>query len=135
LWTPSTGLNNDNIPTPKASPADDITYHLKVTSGDGCIATDQVFVKVLKQVKVPNVFSPNNDGINDKWEIQYLESYPGCTIDVFNRYGQEVFKSVGYEKPWDGTFKGTPLPVGTYYWVINPKNGREALTGSVTIIR
>ena len=135
VWTPATGLDNANTGSPKASPLNDLTYLLTVTSSDGCIASDQVFVKVLKQVKVPNAFSPNNDGINDKWEIQYLESYPGCTIDVFNRYGQVVFSSVGYEKPWDGTFKGNPLPVGTYYWVINPKNGREAIKGSVTIIR
>jgi gliding motility-associated-like protein len=135
LWTPPTGLDNRNISTPKVTPPDDITYTLAVTSSDGCVATDQVFVKVLKQVKVPNAFSPNNDGINDKWEIQYLESYPGCTIDVFNRYGQTVYSSVGYEKPWDGTFKGTPLPVATYYWIINPKNGREPIKGSVTIIR
>ena len=135
LWTPATGLDNTHIANPKASPLTDLTYFLTVTSADGCVATDQVFVKLLKQVKVPNAFSPNNDGINDKWEIQYLESYPGCTIDVFNRYGQVIFSSVGYEKPWDGTFKGNPLPVGTYYWVINPKNGREAIKGSVTIIR
>ena len=135
LWTPTTGLSNANIATPKVSPPDDLTYLLTVTSSDGCVATDKIFVKVLKEVKVPNAFSPNNDGINDKWEIQYLESYPGCTIDVFNRYGQVIFSSVGYEKPWDGTYKGNPLPVGTYYWVINPKNGREAIKGSVTIIR
>jgi gliding motility-associated-like protein len=135
LWTPATGLNNDKIASPKVSPPTDMTYQLTVTSSDGCVASDQVFVKLLKEVKVPNAFSPNNDGINDKWEIQYLESYPGCTIDVFNRYGQTVFHSVGYNKPWDGTFNGTPLPVATYYWVINPKNGRQPMTGSVTIIR
>jgi len=133
--TPATGLDNSRAATPKVSLSNDLTYQLTVTSGDGCEATDKVSVKVLKQVKVPNAFSPNNDGINDKWEIQYLDSYPGCTIDVFNRYGQTVFNSVGYERPWDGTFKGTPLPVGTYYWVIHPKNGREPITGSVTIIR
>jgi gliding motility-associated-like protein len=135
LWTPPTGLSSATTASPRVSPPDDLTYLLTVTSSDGCVASDQVFVKVLKQVKVPNAFSPNSDGINDKWEIQYLESYPGCTIDVFNRYGQLVYSSVGYEKPWDGTFKGNPLPVGTYYWVINPKNGREAIKGSVTILR
>ena len=135
LWTPPTGLDNSTIKTPKVAPPTDITYTLTVTSSDGCVASDEVFVKLLKQIKVPNAFSPNNDGINDKWEIQYLESYPGCTIDIFNRYGQTVFHSTGYNKPWDGTYNGTPLPVGTYYWVINPKNGRQAVTGSVTIIR
>jgi len=96
---------------------------------------DKVLVRLLKQIKVPNAFSPNNDGINDKWEILYLESYPGCEVEVFNRYGQPIYRSIGYNTPWDGTFKGTPLPVGTYYWIINPKNGRKALNGSVTIIR
>lgn len=135
LWTPATGLDNPTSPTPKVSPPDDQLYTIEVTSADGCYATDQVMVKLLKQIKVPNAFSPNNDGVNDKWQILYLESYPGCEVEVFNRYGQPVYRSIGYTTPWDGTYKGSPLPVGTYYWIINPKNGRQALSGSVTIIR
>jgi gliding motility-associated-like protein len=83
---------------------------------------------------IPNAFSPNGDGINDTWQIEYLESYPGTTVDIFNRYGQKVFSSVGYTKPWDGKYNGKVLPVGTYYYVINPKNGRSTMSGSVTII-
>jgi gliding motility-associated-like protein len=135
LWTPSIGMDNATSATPKVSPPDDQEYLLTVTSDKGCMATDRVIVKLLKQIKVPNAFSPNGDGINDKWEILYLESYPGCEVEVFNRYGQSVYRSVGYTRPWDGTFKGAPLPVATYYWIINPKNGRKALSGSVTIIR
>jgi gliding motility-associated-like protein len=67
--------------------------------------------------------------------IKYLESYPGATIDVYNRYGQPVFKSVGYDNPWNGQYNGNPLPIGTYYYIINPKNGRKIITGSVTIIK
>jgi gliding motility-associated-like protein len=134
-WSPSIGLDNPTIAAPKASPADDQEYTIEATSSDGCYAMDKVMVRLLKQIKVPNAFSPNSDGINDKWEILYLESYPGCEVEVFNRYGQPVFRSIGYSTPWDGTYKGTPLPVGTYYWIINPKNGRKALNGSVTIIR
>lgn len=135
LWSPSIGLDDATSASPKSSPPADQEYLLTVTSGDGCIASDRVIVKLLKQIKVPNAFSPNNDGINDKWEILYLESYPGCEVEVFNRYGQSVFKSTGYSSAWDGTFRGAQLPVGTYYWIINPKNGRKAVTGSVTIIR
>ncbi|MGB8194747.1 MAG: PKD domain-containing protein [Chitinophagaceae bacterium] len=135
LWSPIIGLDNPTVAKPKVSPPDDQEYTVLVTSGDGCIASDKVIVKLLKQIKVPNAFTPNNDGINDKWEILYLESYPGCEVDVFNRYGQPVYKSVGYTLPWDGSYKGKTLPVGTYYWIINPKNGRKPLTGSVTIIR
>ncbi len=134
-WTPNTAIDNTTIMTPKVSPVEDITYTLKVTSGDGCVANDAVFVKVLKKPRVPNAFSPNGDGINDNWVIEYLESYPGATVEVFNRYGQMVYRSVGYGKPWDGRYNGVPLPVATYYWIINPKNGRQQMNGSVTIIR
>ncbi|HEY0680642.1 MAG TPA: PKD domain-containing protein [Chitinophagaceae bacterium] len=135
LWTPSIGLDNATIATPKVSPPDDTEYTLFVTSGQGCSASDKVIVKLLKQIKVPNAFTPNNDGVNDRWEILYLDSYPGCEVEVFNRYGQLVYRSIGYTRAWDGSYNGTILPVGTYYWIINPKNGRKAINGSVTIIR
>jgi gliding motility-associated-like protein len=135
LWTPSSGLNNVAIIQPLTSTGNDITYTLKGTSEDGCTASDDVFVKVLKTPIIPNTFSPNGDGIHDKWEIKYLESYPDATVEIYNRYGQLLFRSVGYGKPWDGTFKGNPLPAGTYYYIINPKNGRPQMAGFVDIIR
>jgi gliding motility-associated-like protein len=46
-----------------------------------------------------------------------------------------VFKSIGYDKPWDGKYNGNELPIATYYYIINPKNGRKTITGSVTIIK
>lgn len=134
-WTPNVGMDDPARPTPRVSPPDDISYKLTVVSGDGCTGSDEVFVKVLKQVIVPNTFTPNGDKINDTWKILYLESYPGCTVDVYNRYGQRVFTSIGYGREWDGTVNGNPLPIGTYYWIINPKNGRQQMNGSVTIIR
>lgn len=135
VWSPTTGLNNPGIAQPTVTPSDDIIYTLTATSSDGCAASDQVFVKVLKTPAIPNTFSPNGDGIHDKWEIQYLESYPGSSIDIYNRYGQLVFHSIGYSNAWDGTFKGQPLPAGSYYYIIDPKNGRKAMSGFVDIIR
>jgi gliding motility-associated-like protein len=84
---------------------------------------------------VPNVFSPNGDGINDSWEVTNLIDYPGALVEVYNRYGQQVFYSSGYTQPWDGKLKSSPLPVGTYYYVITLKNGFKPITGSVTIVR
>ena len=135
LWTPGSFLNNDKIAKPTVTTPADITYSILVTSADGCISSDNVTVKVLKQIKVPNAFSPNNDGVNDSWQIQYLDSYPGCVIDVYNRYGQLVFHSTGYTKAWDGRMNGHPLPFGLYYWIINPGSGRAQMNGSVTLIR
>jgi len=134
-WTPPTGLNNPNAPDPLASPADDITYTLRVTSDKGCTTSDQVFVKVLKKPEIPNIFSPNGDGIHDKWVISFLETYPGCTVEVFNRYGQRIYYSVGYTNPWDGRVNGKPVPVGTYYYIVDPKNGRQKQSGYVDIVR
>ena len=134
-WAPPTGLSNPNISNPMASPPDDITYTLTVTSDKGCTSTDQVFVKVLKSLVIPNVFSPNGDGINDKWDIKYLESYPGCTVDVYNRYGQIIYHSIGYTNAWDGTYKGKQVPAGTYYYIIDPKNGRSKYSGFVDVLR
>jgi gliding motility-associated-like protein len=106
-----------------------------VTTNKGCTKSDDVFIKVLKKPDIPNIFSPNGDGLHDIWEIKYLESYPGCTIDVVNRYGQLVYHSVGYSKPWDGKVNGKDVPLGTYYYVVDPKNGRAKITGFVDIIR
>ncbi len=136
LWSPPTYIVDPTIAMAVVvSPLTDMTYLLTVTSDKGCVDTDNVFVKLLKAPKIPNIFSPNGDGIHDTWTIAHLESYPGCTIDIYNRYGQLVYHSVGYDKPWDGTTNGKPVPVGTYYYIVNPKNGRQQYTGYVDVIR
>jgi gliding motility-associated-like protein len=135
-WTPPTYLSNANIANAIVqNPLDDITYTLRVVTDQGCFDTDDVFVKVLKAPVVPNAFSPNGDGVHDKWDIAFIESYPGCVIDVYNRYGQLVYHTVNYLTPWDGKINGRDAPVGTYYYIINPKNGRKPITGFVDIIR
>jgi gliding motility-associated-like protein len=135
LWTPNVAIDSNYIPQPTVKPTDDIYYTLIITSIDGCKSSDEVFVKVLKAPVIPNIFSPNGDGIHDRWEIAYLESYPGCTVEVYNRYGQLIYHSIGYDRPWDGTVNGKPVNVGTYYYIVDPKNGRRKVAGYVDIIR
>jgi len=134
-WTPAAGLSQDSVANPVATPAASTTYTLTVTSDKGCTTSAQVFVKVLKTPVVPNTFTPNGDGINDTWDIQYLSSYPNCKVEIINRYGEQVYFSNGYPVPWDGRFKGADLPVGTYYYIITPGSGRKAISGYVAIIR
>jgi gliding motility-associated-like protein len=67
--------------------------------------------------------------------VRGLRDYPNCVVEIFNRYGQMVFRSNGYNQPWDGTYKGQPLPVATYYYVIDLKNGDKPIGGSVTLLR
>ena len=134
-WNPVNYLDQPNIATPRSSSPADITYKLTVTSNKGCgVASDDVFVKVYAKT-IPNAFSPNNDGINDRWNIPFLELYPDAIITVFNRYGQPVYTTSGNYKPWDGKQKGKPLPAATYYYTVVSTDNNLKYSGSVLIIR
>ena len=63
-----------------------------------------------------------------------MELYPEGKVEVFNKWGKIVFTSVGYNEPWDGTFKGRKLPVGTYYYAITLTDD-AVYSGPVTIVR
>ncbi len=137
-WSPSKGLSDANILNPIAAPLVDTKYTLTITSTTdsvSCPVSDTVTVKVLLAPIIPNTFTPNGDRINDTWQIKYLDSYPGCTVNVYDRNGAVVFSSIGYGIPWDGRFNNINLPGGTYYYIIDPKNGRSKISGSITIIR
>ncbi|MFO7827917.1 MAG: gliding motility-associated C-terminal domain-containing protein, partial [Bacteroidales bacterium] len=88
-------------------------------------------------LSIPTAFTPNNDGFNDRWEIEMSHLYPAATVEIFDRWGSRVFYSKGYDESqyWDGTFNGRDLPMDTYYYIINLKNGAERLSGTVTLIR
>ena len=134
-WTPSLGLDRDDVLNPVASPKDDTEYTLTVTTEEGCTVQTKIIIKVLGEVHPPTSFSPNGDGINDVWRILLLDSYPDNTVEIFNRAGQKVFESKGYKVPFDGNFQNKPLPVGVYYYIIAPKSGRKTVTGPLTLIR
>jgi len=135
-WSPPAGLSNNKILNPVASPFSTTTYTLTVQATDGCVGVDSLTVHVLAPtIIIPNTFTPNGDGINDTWVIKYLDFYPQCTVQIFTRWGQSVYSSIGYGTPWDGTYRGAALPSGTYYYVINLKNNTQLLSGFVAIIR
>ncbi|WP_162996648.1 gliding motility-associated C-terminal domain-containing protein [Mucilaginibacter celer] len=134
LWTPATGLDDPSKLNPVASPVDDVTYTLKAMSDNGCEpAFASVFVKVFKKVNIPTAFTPNGDGVNDTWNIKALETYPKSELKVFNRNGQTVFTTTGYSKPWNGGYNGYRLPTGTYYYILDLKDGEPIRSGWVFI--
>ena len=134
-WSPATGLSDVNSLQPYASPQFTTTYTLHVISTAGCEADASITVDVAKDIVIPNGFTPNGDGVNDTWVVNYLNYYPKATVIVFNRYGQQVFHSLGYPKAWDGTLNGAAIPMGTYYYIIDLNNGKPKLSGQLTIIR
>lgn len=135
-WTPGTYLSDPKILQPIViKPQEDIIYKLSVTGRGACTSTDEVKITSLKLPRAPNTFTPNGDGVNDLWEIKYLEQYPGSILEVYTTRGQLVYRSVGYAGKWDGTQNGRALPFGTYYYVIDPKSGRAKISGYVTILK
>ena len=135
-WSPPDYLSDTTILKPViVRPQEDKTYTLTVTGRGGCISRDDMNMTVLRLPTPPNTFTPNGDGINDGWDVRYLDQYPGCVVEVFNTQGKMLFRSIGYQTPWDGRHNGNALPAGTYYYVIDPRNGRKKMAGYITILR
>ncbi len=114
------------------------TYWLSVTDANGCDGRDTLNVTIKNCngiFNVPNAFSPNGDGINDTWKILFLNGITDATVNVFNRSGQLMFHSIGYNKEWDGKYNGKDLPIGTYYYIIKSNSLTIKLSGGLTIIR
>jgi gliding motility-associated-like protein len=115
-------------------------FRVTVRDAQGQEASDEVYVLVKEPFIHPfNVFSPNNDSpnsiaTNDTWTIENADKLTDCDISVYNRAGQKVYESRGYESPWDGTMNGKQVPEGVYFYVIRCA-GQESMNGSVTIIR
>ena len=136
-WDPPNYLNNNNLLTPSASPPADMYYTLFANSAYGCPGVaDEVFVKVVAGIFVPNAFTPNNDGKNDHWRIPFLDPQFGGVVNVYNRLGELVYHTESAVVDWDGTFKGMPQSAGTYVYHIRFKNLRRAdMKGSFILIR
>ena len=114
-------------------------YTLTVTDNYGRQATASVSVNAklrdLECLNIPNAFTPDGDGTNDNWVIKSLNEYTECSVEIFNQWGSMVYKSTGYQTPWDGRFNGEYAPSGTYYFVIKLDENSKEYTGTVTIIK
>jgi gliding motility-associated-like protein len=135
LWSPNSDINDINTKNPVITGDVDRFYTLTVTDKLGCQTTDTTYVKVSPEINITNTFTPNGDGINDTWELTGLQAYTQATVDIFNRYGQKIFHSLGYPKAWDGTYNGSPLPSGVYYYIIDTKYNNLKFSGDITIVR
>jgi gliding motility-associated-like protein len=135
-WTPAATLTfpAGNPLRPLAAPTGTTTYTLAAKVGN-CTNESQVTITVTPRVRIPNAFSPNGDGRDDTWEIDRIAEYPNSHVIVFNRWGMKLFETTGYSRSnqWDGTIKGQPAPLGTYYYLITLGNGKS-YTGPLTVV-
>lgn len=80
------------------------------------------------------LFTPNNDGFNDLWEIPDLNELGRCEVRIFNRWGKQVYANSDYNNTWDGTSNGAPLPEGAYPFIIKTEN-QGVIRGTLNIVR
>ena len=118
-------------PDPNFCGVDSMRYEL--CNVNGCDTGLVVITIVGNDLVIPNGFSPNNDGINDTWNISGLNVFPEHELSVFNRWGNEVLRSSNYQNDWRGQNNGLDLPDGTYFYLIDL--GEERRSGWVVIQR
>ncbi len=112
------------------------------TTSDYCLSqSDTIVIKTTlcegTELVFPTIITPNGDGKNDLFIIQNLEKlYPECHVIIFNRWGNVVYESTGYSRPWDGTYNGEDLPMGTYFYKIELNDEKNTVfNGDISIIR
>lgn len=118
-WMPHATLSCTHCINPVANPVVTTVYTAVNTSPLGCSVQDQFTVVVLTDAVVitPNAFTPNNDGLND-WFGPLGKVPEGYSMEIFNRFGQLVYKSATLNNRWDGRFNGALQPTGTYIYFI-----------------
>jgi gliding motility-associated-like protein len=137
LWSPDMYIDNANSIQVIIRPPEDISYRVYGYTVTGC--RDSAFVHVIlrRPVKIYTGFSPNGDEYNPVWVIENAEQWGDkIHVRIFNRWGELIFESKGYggDAAWDGTRNGKLMPVGSYYYIIDIKDGMsKPYTGTVTI--
>jgi gliding motility-associated-like protein len=120
-WSPQSGLDNSQVATPKASPLEEVEYIVVGTDQNGCQGKDSVLVTVRDDLFIPDLFSPDGNGVNETFRI-FGAGIRQIDFKVYNRYGEVVFESKDIDellrKGWDGSYKGIPQSTGTYVWTM-----------------
>ncbi|AKD02728.1 hypothetical protein PKOR_05815 [Pontibacter korlensis] len=134
-WSITSGQGTPKITVTAGFGNGDISV---VVSNGGC--TDEPLyitpqpIRANSELHFPNVFSPNNDGTHDRWEVRNLLNYPDNEVTIINRWGNEVYHSKSYKNDWDGD----NLSEGTYFYMVRVKlcDGQDKMfKGYVMIVR
>jgi gliding motility-associated-like protein len=147
LWNPSNSLSCSDCINPIASPIETTTYTLDFFYGNDCKDSRNITVeKVNSVVIIPNVFSPNGDGTNDKFFIQLPEKTKGIInqFKIYDRWGNLMFDRQGLEPNngdlgWDGTYNGALLQPAVFVYYIELRLEGvidvKKYSGSITLIK
>ncbi len=135
-WSPSEFVGNAYSAVTNAFPTETTPFAAESKIGE-CVVSDTIYVIVGEAIDFFNAISPNGDNINDYWEIYGIQKFPRAEVNIYDRWGQNIFRSIGYAAPWDGTNRGKKLPTGSYYYVIelnSPVVYIEPYTGYISVM-
>jgi gliding motility-associated-like protein len=119
-------------------------YHFRVEDATGCskdtlvIITEKIPIGGCDTIFIPNAFTPNNDGKNDRYIVDLPSTYKDMVLQIFNRWGTIVYQEKGNSVSWDGSYKGIQQPPGVYIYSLRytgRDNARKILKGTLTLIR
>lgn len=142
LWTSNSNLSCDTCASVLVSPSITTTYELVLTDSNGCQITlnTTVFVEQEDDIYAPNIFTPNDDGVNDKFQL-FSKDGDTRTVEkmaIYDRWGNELFRAnefnIGEQVFWDGKIRGQAARAGVYSYLFLLSDG-QIITGTVTIIR
>ncbi|MDN5203842.1 gliding motility-associated C-terminal domain-containing protein [Fulvivirgaceae bacterium BMA10] len=138
-WSPIEGLNDPNISNPLATPLETMTYTVLVANDRNCESSASVTVSIddRNEIFVPDMFTPNGDGMND---MLFVNAFGLDKIEfkVFNRSGKLIFETSDPQRGWDGTFNGIEQEIDTYVYFVKAQTfGRSNITrkGTVKLVR
>lgn len=137
-WEPAGVMDDPSSLTPLTQPlVSSVTYALSVLSAEGCSAKASGEIKVKGAFYMPSAFSPNGDGLNDVFRIPRSASLLLKQFSIYNRWGEEIFRTTDPGKGWNGTFKGRPLESSAFVYLIRgTMDGKEKVfKGTVVLIR
>lgn len=134
-WNPTWKYGSTN--KPDVSPINTITFYCLAYDANGCLGFDTVRVNVIPydDLIFYTAFTPNDDGNNDFFYIGNINKYPDNVLKIYNRYGQVIYTSAGYQNDWNGEYQGNKVPTGTYFYILQTNTDRGNYKGSVTILR
>ncbi|GAF03852.1 T9SS type B sorting domain-containing protein [Saccharicrinis fermentans] len=108
---------------------------VEVVDANGCKALDSLSLSELVEIEIPPFFTPNGDGINDRFVIKGSERFPDAIIKIYDRYGKLLVKYPASSPGWDGRYEGRPVSTDDYWYVVEFVSSRKILKGHVTLKR
>jgi len=141
-WSPAAGLSCTDCYNPLATLTENTEFQVTVTDDDGCSTIITLIARVYprcnpERIEIPNAFTPDGDGVNDLFGVEFEGFEMIASIKIFDRWGEKVYENSGENAFWDGTIDGKPGTSDVYVYIIKLtcEEGEGTRVGDVTLIR